>query len=110
MGFRVFQLRNTCVPRESHNHQKYPKISYFTLRFSVTCERPTRRYASIKPLILLGFCNSGILKFVFEDMELEDGEFTFVKFRLSQKTDNEGGTIIKNNVNIFHFIKLLLKK
>jgi hypothetical protein len=39
IGFSAFQSLGTCVPRESQNHQKYPKISYFTLRFSDTCER-----------------------------------------------------------------------
>ena len=65
MGFREFELCNTCVLRESQNHQFYPKISLFVLQFSVTCERWCQRWTSTKTLILLCFLDLSVLRFVF---------------------------------------------
>ena len=79
MGFSEFKSRNTCVPGESQNHQKYPKISLFTLRFSVTCERRRRRYASIKPLILLGFLRIFQFKKTVPKLTNNDFVINFIK-------------------------------
>lgn len=60
IGFRAFWSHDRCVLRESQNHRFYPKISFFVLRFSVRCERPTRRYACPEPLILMSFLKADL--------------------------------------------------
>ena len=80
MGLSAFQSPGTCVPRESQNHQFYPKLSLFSLRSPVTRECWRRRYESDKTLILMVLCDFSVLRFVFEKWYAGYSEWEYFTF------------------------------